>query len=192
MHEIEPRAGSECSLRYEQCRAHADGHFDQVILWHVLEHLTNPREVLAEIHRILKPGGQVIVAVPNFSSLQAEWTGPAWFHLDLPRHLYHFPVEGLRTLLQRTQFAIAREQHFSLRQNPFGWVQSAFNRRDTQSRNRLYNMLHNRTGENVAGDPLDRLKLRTAYLGGMPLALAVSGWATLRRRGASVCLVGRK
>jgi SAM-dependent methyltransferase len=187
----DPRAQFKVAGCLTECD-YPDRHFDQVILWHVLEHLTNPREVLAEIHRILKPGGQVIVAVPNFSSLQAEWSGPAWFHLDLPRHLYHFPVEGLRRLLERTKFDIAREQHFSLRQNPFGWVQSAFNRRDTKTRNRLYNMLHNRTGENVVPDPFDRLKLRAAYLGGMPLALAVSLWATVRRRGASVCVVGRK
>jgi methionine biosynthesis protein MetW len=187
----DPRAQIKVAGCLTEC-GYPDRHFDQVILWHVLEHLTNPREVLAEIHRILKPGGQVIVAVPNFSSLQAEWSGPAWFHLDLPRHLYHFPVEGLRTLLQRTKFEIAREQHFSLRQNPFGWVQSAFNRRDTQGRNRLYSMLHNRSGENVVPDAFDRLKLRAAYLGGMPIALAASLWATLRRRGASVCMVGRK
>lgn len=187
----DPRAQINVAPCLTEC-GYPDDHFDQVILWHVLEHLTNPREVLAEIHRILKPGGQVIVAVPNFSSLQAQWSGPDWFHLDLPRHLFHFPVEGLRQLLERKKFTIAREQHFSLRQNPFGWVQSALNRRDHESRNALYNMLHNRAADGVVPDPLHRLALRTAYLGGMPIALGLSLWATLRRSGASVCVVGRK
>lgn len=187
-------ADSRAQIKVADCLVQCDyprDHFDQVILWHVLEHLTNPREILREINRILKPGGQVIVAVPNFSSLQSQWSGPAWFHLDLPRHLYHFPVAGLRRLLGRTGFDVAREQHFSLRQNPFGWVQSAFNRRGQLPRNALYNLLHNRDSGDVVPDQLVRWGLRSAYLGGMPVALALSLWATLRRRGASVCLVGR-
>ncbi len=51
--------------------------FDQVIIWHVLEHLIDPVRTLREAHRILKPGGRLVVAVPNFSSLQARCTG-AW------------------------------------------------------------------------------------------------------------------
>jgi len=68
------------------------GFFDQVVIWHVLEHVADPRGTLEEVARILRPGGRLIVAVPNFSSAQARWTGAAWFHLDLPRHLYHFPL----------------------------------------------------------------------------------------------------
>lgn len=187
----DPRAHIKVAGCLTECD-YPDDYFDQVILWHVLEHLTNPREVLAEIHRILKPGGQVIVAVPNFSSFQSQWSGPAWFHLDLPRHLFHFPVGGLRRILERTGFEIAREQHFSLRQNPFGWVQSALNKSDARTRNELYNMLHNRTCKQAVPSRLRRVAMRVGYLGGMPLALGMSLWATLRRSGASVCLVGRK
>ena len=187
----DPRAQIKVAGCLMECE-YPDKHFDQIILWHVLEHLTNPREVLAEINRILKPGGQVIVAVPNFSSRQAQWAGPAWFHLDLPRHLFHFPVAALRQILERTGFKVAREQHFSLRQNPFGWVQSAFNKREDLTRNALYNMLHNRASGDVVPDTKTRLALRAAYLGGMPFALGMSLWATVMRSGASVCLVGRK
>lgn len=187
----DPRARIKVAGCLTECD-YPDDAFDQVILWHVLEHLPNPREVLTEIRRILKPGGQLIVAVPNFSSLQSRWAGPAWFHLDLPRHLFHFPVSGLRQLLDRTGFTVAREQHFSLRQNPFGWVQSALNRHPNLRRNALYNMLHNRSADQVVPEPLQRLALRAGYLAGMPLALGISLWATLMRSGASVCLVGRK
>ena len=76
--------------------------FDQVIIWHVLEHMNDPAGTLREAHRILKPGGRLIVAVPNFSSLQARITGAAWFHLDLPRHVFHFPLPALRRLLTLT------------------------------------------------------------------------------------------
>ena len=63
---------------------------------------------------------RLIVAVPNFSSWQARWAGAAWFHLDLPRHLFHFPLPALRRLLEECGLACRSEHHFSLRQNPFG------------------------------------------------------------------------
>jgi SAM-dependent methyltransferase len=187
---VDPRVQVRVADCLTKCDYPSD-HFDQVILWHVLEHLTSPRAILDEISRILKPGGQVIIAVPNFSSVQSRWAGPAWFHLDLPRHLYHFPVAGLRRLLRRTGFDVAREQHFSLRQNPFGWVQSAFNRHGRLTRNALYNLLHNRASGDVVASRLTRWGLRTAYLGGMPIALVASVWTAFLRSGASVCLVGR-
>ncbi len=188
-------ADSRAEIRVAPCLTHVeypDCHFDQVILWHVLEHLCNPREVLKEINRILKPGGQVIVAVPNFSSLQSRWSGAAWFHLDLPRHLFHFPVSGLRRIIGRTGFDVVREQHFSLRQNPFGWVQSAMNRSGGLPRNALYNLLQNyEAGENSGAARWMQSGLRAAYLAGMPLALGLSLFAAAMRSGASVCVVGR-
>ena len=100
----------------------ADANYDVIICSHVVEHLPDPRETLASVRRILKPGGRLGVAVPNFSSLQARLTGSAWFHLDLPRHLYQFPLSGLNQLLERSGFEVSPAHHFSLRQNPFGWI----------------------------------------------------------------------
>ena len=78
------------------------------MIWHVLEHLHDPKGALLEARRILRPGGRLVVAVPNFSSLQARWAGAAWFHLDLPRHLWHFPLAALRRLLADCGFEIRR------------------------------------------------------------------------------------
>jgi SAM-dependent methyltransferase len=80
------------------------GFFDAVFIWHVLEHLREPVAAVREVQRILRPGGKLVVAVPNFSSLQARWAGPAWFHLDLPRHVFHFPIRALRRLLEQSGF----------------------------------------------------------------------------------------
>lgn len=170
-----------------------DGFFDRIVIWHVLEHLTDPGETLQEIHRILKPGGRVIVAVPNFSSLQARWAGPAWFHLDLPRHLYHFPVAALQTLLQNRSFECRAEHHFSLRQNPFGWVQSALNRSRSLPRNSLYTLLQLAGGHDSSNfDSGVRLRLRLAYYLGMPIALGLTLLTTLFRTGATIHIVAEK
>ena len=50
-----------------------DAFFDEVVIWHVLEHVADPKAMIEEARRILKPRGRLIVAVPNFSSAQARW-----------------------------------------------------------------------------------------------------------------------
>ncbi len=161
--------------------------FDRVVIWHVLEHVRDPRATIAEIHRVLKPGGQIVVAVPNFSSWQARWAGADWFHLDLPRHLHHFPVDGLKRLLGNSDFEVQSEHHFSLRQNPFGWVQSSLNRSRVVPRNSLYAMLQQGQSDSIS--VLGRCRSLLMHYLGMPVALGISLVAALFRRGASVHVV---
>jgi 2-polyprenyl-3-methyl-5-hydroxy-6-metoxy-1,4-benzoquinol methylase len=167
--------------------------FDQVIIWHVLEHVSDPVGTLREAHRILKPGGRLIVAVPNFSSLQARCTGAAWFHLDLPRHLYHFPLPALRQLLNLTGFHVQSVHHFSLRQNPFGWIQSLMNRFESLPRNGLYALLHRRSAD--APSPYD-LRTRGWLLFWLfaagPFALAATLVSAALRSGATVHVIAKR
>lgn len=171
----------------------APASFDMIILWHVLEHVPNPREVVSEIARLLCPGGVLIVAVPNYSSLQARWSGPAWFHLDLPRHLFQFPVGALRRLLTDVGLTCRSEHHFSLRQNPFGWVQSLLNRCPWLPRNGLYVLLHHRSSQDVRSiHRLARCQLWFAFLLLMGPALLLSVIAALARSGATVHIVATR
>jgi SAM-dependent methyltransferase len=163
-------------------------HFDQVILWHVLEHLPEPRRTLDEVRRILQPGGRLVVAVPNYSSLQARCCGAGWFHLDPPRHLFHFPVAALRQLVESVGFQINHEHHFSLRQNPFGWVQSVLNCVPELPRNGLYSLLKHRGDASAICGRVEQLELWTAYWLGMPAACVQSVVDAILRRGASVCI----
>jgi len=80
------------------------GSFDLVTLWHALEHVHQPSEVLREVRRLLAPGGKVLVAVPNIDSAPFRWFGPAWYGLDLPRHLTHFTPATLGKMLDRAGF----------------------------------------------------------------------------------------
>lgn len=185
----DPRAEIRIAPRLSEARYPAR-FFDQIIVWHVLEHLADPAETLTEIRRILKPGGRLVVAVPNFSSLQARLFGARWFHLDLPRHLFHFPLRSLETLLIRSGFAIHSAHHFSLRQNPFGWVQSLLNGRFGLRRNSLYTLLHRRDTNSDLPFPTSICRwLRCGYWIGMPVGLLLSLFAALCRAGATVHVV---
>ena len=68
--------------------AFPDNHFAAVTLWDVLEHLHDPIGALVEIKRILRPGGVVLLRVPNLGSWDASLFGSTWAGLDAPRHLY--------------------------------------------------------------------------------------------------------
>jgi len=169
------------------------GFFDGVIVWHVLEHVPDPGVLLREVHRIMKPNGVLIVAVPNFSSLQARWAGADWFHLDLPRHLFHFPLAALTRLVTDCGFTCDAGHHFSLRQNPFGWVQSALNRIPWLPRCGLYELLHRHSArDRLPFTPAIRFQLRLAYWLLMPLGLLLSIVAAAARSGATAHIVARR
>jgi len=80
--------------------------FDAITMWQSLEHAHRPREVLAEAYKLLTPGGQLLVAVPNIESLAFRWFGAAWYALDLPRHLTHFAPGTLLLMLQNVGFTV--------------------------------------------------------------------------------------
>jgi 2-polyprenyl-3-methyl-5-hydroxy-6-metoxy-1,4-benzoquinol methylase len=85
-------------------KALAPGSFDVVTMWHSLEHVHEPLTVLREAYRLLAPGGRLLVAVPNIASLPFQWFGPAWYGLDLPRHLTHFSPATLNAMLLKAGF----------------------------------------------------------------------------------------
>jgi 2-polyprenyl-3-methyl-5-hydroxy-6-metoxy-1,4-benzoquinol methylase len=80
--------------------------FDVITMVHSLEHVHTPLEILRQAHRLLVPGGQLLVIVPNIDSLPFRWFGSAWNGLDLPRHLTHFAPWTLQLLLERAGFRV--------------------------------------------------------------------------------------
>lgn len=188
----DPRAEIRIAPTLAQA-GYPDDYFHEVIIWHVFEHIADPCGTLAAVHRILRPGGRLIIAVPNFSSYQARLTGSAWFHLDLPRHLYQFPLAALNTLLVEAGFTPFQEHHFSLRQNPFGWVQSLMNRLSSLPRNGLYTLLHRRSpGETPPYAATTRCWLWCWLALATPIGFALTLLETALRRGATVHVVAHR
>jgi len=81
-------------------------HYDVVTLWHVLEHVPSPMATLRSVREVLKPGGALHLVCPLSDSLAARWTGPAWYGLDVPRHLTHFTRETLGRSIVEAGFAV--------------------------------------------------------------------------------------
>jgi SAM-dependent methyltransferase len=82
--------------------------FDVVCLSHVLEHTHSPRRALQEVWRVLRPGGELVLAVPNYGGAQRRLFGRFWSGLDLPRHLYQFDRPTLGRYLAETGFAVEK------------------------------------------------------------------------------------
>jgi SAM-dependent methyltransferase len=82
----------------------SENSFDAVTMWHVLEHLPNPREALRAARKLLKPGGVLLLALPDFGGLLAGFYRGAWFGIDAPRHLTHFKKDTLSEMLGRADF----------------------------------------------------------------------------------------
>ena len=78
--------------------------FDVITLWHVLEHVHTLNERVAQLHRLLKNDGVLIIAVPNPTAKDAAIYGPLWAAWDVPRHLYHFSPDSIKKLFSKHGF----------------------------------------------------------------------------------------
>lgn len=72
--------------------------FDFVTAHHLLEHIPNPHDLLAEIARITRPGGHVLIRTPNSNSLGRSLFGKHWFANEIPRHLMLYNKDNLKQL----------------------------------------------------------------------------------------------
>lgn len=75
--------------------------FDVITMWHVLEHVPDVEHQVAELKRLLKPSGTIIIAVPNFKSYDAKHYGAFWAAYDVPRHLWHFSKTAIEKLFDK-------------------------------------------------------------------------------------------
>ena len=78
-----------------------DKSFDVITMWHVLEHVHELHEYLDKCRTLLKPGGTLIIAVPNYTSADADRYQQFWAAYDVPRHLYHFSPLSMKKLVER-------------------------------------------------------------------------------------------
>lgn len=83
--------------------------FSVITLWHVLEHVHNLDGYLNRIHELLKEDGVLVLALPNYQSVDAAHYRPFWAAYDVPRHLWHFSPESVEQLANRFRFPIMKK-----------------------------------------------------------------------------------
>lgn len=114
LHGIEVTTGDFADTRF------ASGEFDLATMWHTLEHIRDPLGALKAIRRILKKDGFLALSVPNMASFQARVFREKWYHLDVPRHLYHFTPRTLNSMLAEAGFRTLSVNHFQALHNYVG------------------------------------------------------------------------
>ena len=156
--------------------------FAAITMFHVLEHLYDPGAYIEAAWHLLKPGGRLIVQVPNAASWQALLFGEHWNGFDLPRHLINFRASDIHSLVSQKRFKVLRSKHFSLRDNPAGFASSLAPDLDPMARR-----VRGKTES-----PASRLVKNMVYLslvvGGLPFAALEAACGA----GASVMLDARK
>ncbi len=102
--------------------AEVSGDWAAVVFWHSLEHLSHPADALAHAVKLLKPGGLLVIAIPNARSIQTRVFRQDWFGLDMPRHLVHLNERSLRTRLVELGMEVQRVSFTRGGQVFFGWM----------------------------------------------------------------------
>lgn len=92
-------AGTLCDARFP------DSHFDAAAMYHVIEHVPSPRRELSELHRIIKPGGWLILETPNIATVWFRLLGARWRQF-IPDHIFFFTPQTITKLCEENGFEL--------------------------------------------------------------------------------------
>lgn len=90
----------------------ASDSFDIITLWHILEHVHDPRRFLAQVNALLKQDGLLAVEVPNIEGMAARAAGVYWELLAPKEHFYYFDSRTLKQYLEESGFSVIRMKTF--------------------------------------------------------------------------------
>ncbi|MGW3646464.1 class I SAM-dependent methyltransferase [Streptomyces sp. NPDC000878] len=85
--------------------------YDVVSMFHYLEHSTEPPLELEAARQAVRPGGHLVIEVPDPDSRYARLLGRWWLPWLQPQHLHFVPVDNLRRRLTDLGFTVVLEQH---------------------------------------------------------------------------------
>lgn len=140
--------------------------FELVTMWASLEHVHDPRRIVREARNLLRPGGRLVVAVPNFESWSRRAFGEQWYGIQVPRHLTHFTPATLAMLLATEGFRVERIDQVAMD----GWIR--------------------RSARDVGSSPAHPRWLRR--LRWKPLACAVAAWTERVGHGDNIVAVATR
>ena len=142
--------------------------FDVITMGCVLEHVHDPHEVIGAAAKALRPGGLLVIAVPNLASWGFRYFGKSWWPLELPRHLLHFTPRTLRLLLEAQGLKIHQERML----DRGGWMRRSLARALSGSESNLQRRMLVRLGRfRVVSSLMTRWTVRNRAADGI-LAIA--------------------
>ncbi|MBO9661127.1 MAG: class I SAM-dependent methyltransferase [Chitinophagaceae bacterium] len=86
------------------------GKFDAITLWHVLEHVHDLHAYIQQLRNLLTDNGRIFIAVPNYTSKDAQVYKEYWAAFDVPRHLYHFSPASIQVLMQKNGLKVLQHK----------------------------------------------------------------------------------
>jgi SAM-dependent methyltransferase len=167
-----------------------DGTWSAVIFWHSLEHLRQPARALSHAATLLSPGGTLIVAVPNATSLQARAFGDRWLALDLPRHLVHLSPPALLAKIEALGLRVERVSYLRGGQVVFGWVHGFVGK--LPGHPDLYDTIRRGEARQAAQSPALRLYALGAAVAALPFALVATVVEVTARSGGTIYIEARR
>ena len=167
-----------------------DGTWSAVIFWHSLEHLRQPARALSHAATLVAPGGTLVVAVPNATSLQARAFGDRWLALDLPRHLVHLSPPALLSKIEALGLRVERVSYLRGGQVVFGWVHGFVGR--LPGHPDLYDAIRRSEARQAAHSPALRLYALGAAVIALPFALVATAVEVTARSGGTIYIEARR
>jgi len=167
-----------------------DETWSAVIFWHSLEHLRRPGRALRHAAGLLAPGGTLVVAVPNATSLQARAFGDRWLALDLPRHLVHLSPSALLSTIESLGLHVERVSYLRGGQVVFGWVHGMVGK--LPGHPDLYDAIRRSQARQAAQGPALRLYALGAAVAALPFALVATVVEVAARNGGTIYVQARR
>jgi SAM-dependent methyltransferase len=158
MVELGREAGLEINGGQLREQRYPDNTFQLVSLWDVIEHMNDPLAELAEVHRVMRSGGLLVLLVPDAESFWARLLGERWWAV-IRMHLFYFTRETVTRLLERSGFRVEFVGTYPKRAR-LGYLNNLF--RDQPPIHRSVGAVLDATGLGrleIAVDPRDQMKI---------------------------------
>jgi SAM-dependent methyltransferase len=166
------------------------GSWSAIIFWHSLEHLRRPVRALRHAAQLVAPGGTLVVAVPNATSLQARLFGDRWLALDLPRHLIHIAPPALLSELEKLGFKVERVSYLRGGQVLFGWLHGLV--AQFPGHPDLYDAIRRSSARQEAQSPVFWVYTFAAAVVALPVALVGTAVEVAERNGGTIYVEARR
>lgn len=116
------------------CLPFRDGVFDAVICSEVLEHIPDGRQAVAELVRVLRPGGKLVVSVPRYLPERICWALSEAYHNEPGGHIRIYKKRELQTLLEATGVTCRAIRYKHGLHAPYWWLKCLVGHKNERSR----------------------------------------------------------